>query len=290
MDKSLYWNIYKGLEKELLSVADVVFINDDQLSIYSVKIAELILRTGTEIEAISKKLYSKYIDNTDKVISRKLKFDYDCLKALDERFKMRDKIVDIASPFLYTKKLKKFKPLSYDYEGVKYAWNVAYQGLKHNREAEFCKANIENFIRALGALFLLNVYLRNETPIPVNDQLNIKFDCSMGSEIFALRVYKQLGFIDSEEKKSHENPECALVLAMSSESEETMRTVQERINTEFREAVRAQLQDRAEKIGGVTEQDAVEISELLRIPFLRKHSQEVHEATRKITYELRLNK
>jgi hypothetical protein len=55
---NLFWPVYKNLEKELLTLSDYVHISDDQANVYSMHIAELIIRCAVEIESISKELYS----------------------------------------------------------------------------------------------------------------------------------------------------------------------------------------------------------------------------------------
>lgn len=58
--QNMYWPIYKNLEREFLKLADYIHVSDDQLSIYSMHIADLIVRCAIEIEAISKELYSSF--------------------------------------------------------------------------------------------------------------------------------------------------------------------------------------------------------------------------------------
>lgn len=52
MGNNLYWNVYKSLERELLSLAEIIHIDDSQLDVYSMKIADLLIRTTVEIESI----------------------------------------------------------------------------------------------------------------------------------------------------------------------------------------------------------------------------------------------
>ena len=54
---NLYWPVYKNLENELVQLSDLIHFDDNQLSIYSIKISELLIRCSVEIEAISKDLY-----------------------------------------------------------------------------------------------------------------------------------------------------------------------------------------------------------------------------------------
>lgn len=56
---NLYWPIYKKIEKEIVELSNHIHFDDNQLSVYSVKIVELLIRCVVEIEAISKDLYLK---------------------------------------------------------------------------------------------------------------------------------------------------------------------------------------------------------------------------------------
>lgn len=97
---NLYWNVYRGLERELLELADVIHIDDRQLEVYSVKIAELLLRTSVEIEAISKELYFRE-GGTKMQEGSDLYFDTDCLALLESKWLLSKKVVIVSSPSLY---------------------------------------------------------------------------------------------------------------------------------------------------------------------------------------------
>jgi hypothetical protein len=56
---NLYWVIYKNLEREVLHLGDLIHFDDKQLSVYSIRISDLLIRCAVEIEAISKELYVK---------------------------------------------------------------------------------------------------------------------------------------------------------------------------------------------------------------------------------------
>ena len=47
---NLYWPVYKSIEREVLALAYVIHIDDKQLNVYSVKIAELLIRTCVEVD------------------------------------------------------------------------------------------------------------------------------------------------------------------------------------------------------------------------------------------------
>src|SRR5690606_8987277 len=95
MNKSnIFWQTYLKLEKELLEVAKYIYITDTkitnhsrqvdsaQMETYSPHIADLIIRTCIEIEAISKELYFD-LGGTKSRGNKDLFFDEDCLKLID---------------------------------------------------------------------------------------------------------------------------------------------------------------------------------------------------------------
>jgi len=59
MNNPIYWQLYRNLEREFLSLAEVIHIDDEQFDVYSMHIADLLTRTVVEIETISKRLYQK---------------------------------------------------------------------------------------------------------------------------------------------------------------------------------------------------------------------------------------
>src|SRR5690606_42036118 len=92
---NLYWAVYKNLEKEVIRLSEYVHFDDNQLSIYSVKIAELLIRCSVEIESISKELYFKLGGTLP--IDRDLYFDTDCLQFLEDNWLLSKKKVILRS-------------------------------------------------------------------------------------------------------------------------------------------------------------------------------------------------
>ena len=54
---NLYWLVYKNLEKELLVLSNQIHFDDHQLTVYSVKISDLLIRCSVEIESLAKDLF-----------------------------------------------------------------------------------------------------------------------------------------------------------------------------------------------------------------------------------------
>lgn len=183
----LYWNIYLGLEKEFLRIADMIYVDDTQLKVYSLKIAELLLRTVVEIEAISKDLF----DIAGGVANGNMYFDTDCLAFLDEKWRIEKRVVFLKSPHVYLAKDKMtLHPLKDASKRGKCTWKKAYNAVKHNGRTDIKQGNIENFMLSLASLFVLNVYFKcwgNHFPVGKYHEIE-SYDGSFGSSLFAVKV------------------------------------------------------------------------------------------------------
>lgn len=215
MKKSdIFWQTYLNLEKELLEVAEYIYVTDEifinnkikkcntQLETFSPHIANLIIRTCTEIEAISKELYFDFGGNKQRGDTN-LYFDGDCLKLIDDTCNISNKIVLIVSPLfnLTDENNKIIKPLKNAYKRKGTNWEKAYQALKHDRYSSIHYATIRNLIHALGALYLLNIYYRDISFYAKHIDVN-KFDLSLGSSIFSVKRPKDdyvIGVINGNE-------------------------------------------------------------------------------------------
>ena len=193
----LYWPVYKNLEKEVLTLANFIHFSDDQSKVYSMHIADLLVRCSIEIEAISKELYSLAGGNmtpTDKEGNlRDLYFDTDCLDYLEHKWKLSKKQITISgTAFYFGNNYKTLTPLfkanKRGTSGSK--WKQAYQAVKHDRYKSLNKATIWNLLQALGALYILNLYYGYEkTDIGRVYLCDRSFDNRVGSEIFSSEYY-----------------------------------------------------------------------------------------------------
>lgn len=188
-----YWPIYKNLEEETLQLTKYIQFSDDQLNVYSMHIADLIMRVSVEIEDLSKELYKAnggpdvFDDNG---CPRNLLFDRDCIKYLNDKWRIcnREIIVSCAN-FYFTKDENRIiRPLKRaNYSGDRSVrWNRAYQAVKHDRRDSLYKGTIGNLIQALGALYVLNIYFRDDIfEYGTVKAPNKFFDNRLGSDIFA---------------------------------------------------------------------------------------------------------
>lgn len=176
---NMYWSVYENLESEVLALADNIMFDDAQLKVYSLKIGDLIVRCAVEIESISKELYFNEsgvsrIDENGK--PRKPYFDYVCLKHLIDKWLIDKKKLQITS---YKMNLSAENSVLFPLLNVAEKpnskkvceWKQAYHAIKHDRAFSQEQANIKNLLNALGALYILNLYYRNESfwfNIPIN--------------------------------------------------------------------------------------------------------------------------
>lgn len=179
----LFWPVYKNLESELIKLSYCICFNDNQLNVYSVKLADILLRTVVEIESLSKQLYLAN-GGIPKTNDNELYFDTDCIDYLDKLWNITQKEVFVTNPnFNFIKNENKIlTPLKKaNKRGSSSArWAKAYQAVKHNREKNIGAANIKNVVQAMAALYLLNLYNKSDEEIKKqankNDSLNFESD------------------------------------------------------------------------------------------------------------------
>lgn len=203
MKKSdIFWQSYLNLEKEAIEVSKYIFFTDEvlvngksgivtqacntQLETFSPHIADLLVRCCVQIEAVSKELY---FDNggTKARGDSSILFDEDCLKLIDIKWKTHEKAVMIVAPFFNFVKDENrvLKPLKEAHKRQGTYWERAYQAVKHDRYSSLHKGNVKAFLHALAALYLLNIYYRNDSWVTKYQDIS-KLDYSMGSAIFTV--------------------------------------------------------------------------------------------------------
>ena len=195
---NVFWPIYKNLEQETLNLSKYVLFDDNQKNVYSFSIADLIIRSAIEIEAISKELYYRLGGQREPVgqdgKKRDLYFDTDCIDLLEQKWKITQKKITVASPTFFYENADnvQLKPLhKANKRGSSGSnWKKAYQALKHDRIHSLKMANIGNLISAMGALYILNLYYKDDV-FDLDKEGN--FDSRVGSDIFSANYIKQQG-------------------------------------------------------------------------------------------------
>ena len=219
----LYWQVYKNLEKEFLGISETIYIDDSQQSVYSMKIADLLIRTVIEIEALSKELY---LENSGKpVADEEMYFDTVCINYLNNLWGLENKIVLVVSPNLYFDKEenKVLRPL---HKAMKRGssssdWNKAYQAVKHNRVKELHKGCIKNLLHGLSALYILNLYYNNKRIENISEKDRLSINGSFGSDLFSVKIHRTGGLpTDGTYIKHSDYDECVYLEDYESKSKE----------------------------------------------------------------------
>ncbi len=169
--QNLFWPIYKQLEKEFKELSFYITIDKRQLKTYSIKIADLLLRTVSECENIAKSLCKregvKFKDKKGKL--RKVVYMNEYIEQLDIKFNLKDKLISftfenvVENTFAFKQTpFRKVKKVVNGKEKEIWSWYHAYNQIKHDRARNFKESNIENLIEGLAALFMLNIYYKDE--------------------------------------------------------------------------------------------------------------------------------
>lgn len=222
---NIFWNIYKNIERELIEISNITHIDDNQLSIYSPKITELLIRTVVEVEAISKELYFK--NGGDKENNNQLFFDTDCIDFLENKWLLSKKKVIVSAPNFYfnNEDNRVLTPLKKANKrgSSSSKWLIAYQAVKHNRNNSLSKGNLKNLIEALAGLYVLNIYYKDSQYLLGRDHNGTNFDNSLGSSFFSVEVHtnKDVEFsVDNRLYKKNANyDECIYIIEPTQETQ-----------------------------------------------------------------------
>src|SRR5690606_30544778 len=111
-------------------------------------------------------------------------------------------------------------------------WKKAYQAVKHNRTLNLHKGNIKNLLRALGALFILKLYFKDEILSFEKDSKAVNFPINMGSDIFAIKLHKWFSYDgDHNYGKKEDFDECIYLTKYTEDSlQKNRQAVQEMSN------------------------------------------------------------
>ena len=184
---NMFWTIYKKLEKDVIDLSYYIHFSDDenkdksnQIWTYSNQIADLLIAVSIQIESLFLELYKLEFKTIPKSIGTSI-------NEIDKKWKLSTKQVSIICKNMYFNDINgfgsEFAPMSYESHD-KNDYYSAYCAVKHNRIDALYKANINVLIRALAALFILNVYYSFEK-VEVDEISD--FDFTLGSDVFLLK-------------------------------------------------------------------------------------------------------
>lgn len=168
-----YWPILERLEGELCELTFAVAFADSHLGVYSARFADLLLRSCAECENVGKSLcVEKSLPPSGANIHQ---FNFPAIgTAICSRIAIHTKELTIIWPYqsLTTISIRPFdtwQPTG----STNPEWFNAYNGVKHDRIGNAQKANVKNVIHALGGLFILNLWLREEDITQHSEHFNL---------------------------------------------------------------------------------------------------------------------
>lgn len=236
MNDQYFWNSYKRLEREVINLADLIHIDEKQLNVYSMRIGDLLVRAAIESETLVKNLY--HANGGTKPGGKDLYFDTDCFALLEEKWKITKKQIYIVSPYFYfaEDKSKTLAPLHKAHKrGTSSSdWQKAYQAVKHDRALNLHSANIGNLIKAMGALYILNVYYRGTEFEEVSDVNGSSIDWSLGSELFSVKISPERNGVSSSGlySKKADYDECIYLIKHTDKTAKVVADLIQKMNKE----------------------------------------------------------
>lgn len=217
-----YWNAYKRLENEVLSLAECIHVCDDQLKVYSIKIADLLVRASIEIESLVKLLY--HSNGGIKPNGKDLYFDTDCFGLLESLWLISKKTIFVTAPNFYFREdsNRVLRPLykSYKRGSSSSDWQKAYQAVKHDRVNNLKSGNLRNLILAMGALYIINIYYRQANYDNIVDVDGSNIDWGLGSELFSVKISPETMSKSPRQlyQKKPDYDECVYIIKHTDES------------------------------------------------------------------------
>jgi hypothetical protein len=268
---NLYWSVYRNLEKEIMQLANEIHFDDSQIKVYSIKIVDLIFRCSAEIESISKDIYRDEIKKEPKNAG-------ECINYFETNWLLNKKQVVMSAISFYFQKefIPSFAPFDY-IKNDENDYYSAYNAIKHDRVKNIKKANVNILIRAMAALYLLNIYYRkdkftvkSEGDIPFNfdnslgSDIPSNFDNSLGSDIFSVKIghthYDQINGDNSVSRGEHART-CVFLTRYPQDIYERIKKKQEEVLRKQNELISTSREFKEfEKAGNKLEPDEVILS------------------------------
>jgi hypothetical protein len=178
------------------------------------------------MESIAKELYKR--NGGTKTDSPKIRYDDDAIALLDSKWKLHAKVVVISSPtcFQTNRILKPFEKNEQhtNRKEMTFSWNNAYQNLKHDRGNSLHFGSLKYLFDITSALFILNIYYKNETIDLNQDGAATSFPVNMGSELFSIKLHKSCNVgTNIGYRKQSDFDECVYLMKYTDESDKNVR-------------------------------------------------------------------
>lgn len=143
----LYWNYFIALESNLVEISRFIEFSPDNFDTYSIELSHLFLAASSEVDVLCKELCT--------IVSPSDKATY----IEDYRQILISKIPDITTAFViiprYSLQITPWKEWS---TGKNPQWWIDHNKVKHDRTNNYNRANLENVLNSLSALFIILLF------------------------------------------------------------------------------------------------------------------------------------
>jgi hypothetical protein len=148
-DRAELWRAYMLIEKDLLRLFEYIEPTDGNLSAFSHRTYELLLRTATEFETNCKRILmaNRYEKNRNLNITDYFK--------LNLSSRLADYSVSLMEWHPGPKTLKPFEEWGTEEEYRPLPWYQSYNHVKHDRNLNFPNASLQNVINAVAGLYVI---------------------------------------------------------------------------------------------------------------------------------------
>lgn len=142
----IHWNYFLALERDMEAVARFVEFSERNFAVYSIELAHLLFAAASEVDAVAK-LLCKHVAP-----------DSPCRNIDEYRGTLLRAFPGLPRDSVFIPRYGLvFEPWSAWEEDKNPPWWRAYNDVKHQRDAHFQDATLQNALHALGALLLLTI-------------------------------------------------------------------------------------------------------------------------------------
>ena len=149
---TIHWNYLLALEQDLSSISKYIELCPDNFKCYSTELARVLLSTASEVDVVAKALIAK-IDPSQSVESNIEQYRKALMTLIPSicNFKVLIPRYDLV-----------FEPWSSWINDSTPEWWKSYNSVKHERNNNYQKANLENALNAFSGLLVLLLHLYRE--------------------------------------------------------------------------------------------------------------------------------
>ena len=180
----MFWRHYLIIEEDFIKTHRYVELDIDNFSTYSVEYTKLLQSIGSEFDVISKAVCKFYgVNNANNIYKYAPILLHNFINICSQQ------VITKNNPSIKITPLNDWK-LPPNYCSPK--WWGAYNDIKHNRVIKYKEANLDNVIKGLASLYLVEMHFIYEIALKENSTLKIPEKSSSLFEIIDWKAKQKL--------------------------------------------------------------------------------------------------